>query len=93
MIPKEMKHNLRYGEVRRDVLRPPHDTNISSSVVKDKKRRQATCVQVRIYNFQCFLSYCFAACPSPLGFCVAYIYVLAVAVCWWLGWHALLIWL
>ena len=34
MIPKEMKYNLHYGKVRRDVLAPPHGTYTSCSVVK-----------------------------------------------------------
>ena len=34
MIPKEMKYNLLYGEVRGDVLRPPRGTIICCSVVK-----------------------------------------------------------
>ena len=29
MIPKEMKYNLHYGDVRGDVLPPPHGTNTS----------------------------------------------------------------
>ena len=29
MIPKEMKYNLHYGDVRGDVLPPPNDTNTS----------------------------------------------------------------
>ena len=36
MIPKGMKYNLHYGEVRGDVLRQPHDTNTSCSVVNVK---------------------------------------------------------
>ena len=31
MITKEMKNILHYGEVRGDVLPPPHDTNTSCS--------------------------------------------------------------
>ena len=40
MILKEMKHtcNLHYGEVRGDVLRPPHGTNTSCSIVKNIKK-------------------------------------------------------
>ena len=34
MIPKEMKYNLHYGDVRGDVLQPPHGTNTICSVVK-----------------------------------------------------------
>ena len=34
MILKEMKYNLHYGDVRGDVLLPPHGTNTSCSVVK-----------------------------------------------------------
>ena len=34
MIPKEMKYNLHYGDVRGDILPPPYDTNTSCSVVK-----------------------------------------------------------
>ena len=34
MIPKEMKYNLDYGEVRGDVLSPAHGTNTSWSAVK-----------------------------------------------------------
>ena len=34
MIPKEIKYNLHYGEVWGDVLRSPHGTNTSCSVVK-----------------------------------------------------------
>ena len=34
MIPKEMKNNLHYGEVRGDVLPPPHGTNTICSVAK-----------------------------------------------------------
>ena len=33
-IPKEMKYNLHYGDVRGDVLPPPHGTNTSCSVAK-----------------------------------------------------------
>ena len=33
-IPKEMKYNLHYGDVRGDVLLTPHGTNTSCSVVK-----------------------------------------------------------
>ena len=33
-IPKEMKYNLHYGDVREDVLRSPRGTNTSCSVVK-----------------------------------------------------------
>ena len=29
MIPKEMKYNLHFGDVRGDVLTPPHRTNTS----------------------------------------------------------------
>ena len=32
MIPKEMKYNLHYGEVRGDVLPPPYGTSIRCSV-------------------------------------------------------------
>ena len=31
MIQKEMKYNLHYGDVREDVLPPPHGTNTSCS--------------------------------------------------------------
>ena len=34
MIPKEMKYNLHYGDVRGDVLPPQHSTNTGYSVVK-----------------------------------------------------------
>ena len=34
MIPKETKYNLHYGEVRGDILRPPHGTITSCSVIK-----------------------------------------------------------
>ena len=34
MIPKEMKYNLHYGDVREDVLPPPHGTNTSCSLEK-----------------------------------------------------------
>ena len=34
MIPKEIKYNLHYSDVRGDVLLPPHGTNTSCSVVK-----------------------------------------------------------
>ena len=34
MIPKEMKYNLHYGDVREDILSPPHGTNTSRNVVK-----------------------------------------------------------
>ena len=34
VIPKEMKYNLHFGDVRGDVLPPPHGTNTSCSVVK-----------------------------------------------------------
>ena len=33
MIPKEMKYNLHYGDVREDALPPPHGTNTSCSVL------------------------------------------------------------
>ena len=38
--PKEIEYNLHYGEVRGDVLRPPHATNAScnSEKIKVKKR-------------------------------------------------------
>ena len=34
MIPKEMKYNLHYSEVRGDVLPPPHGTNTSRIALK-----------------------------------------------------------
>ena len=34
VLPKEMEYNLYYGDVRGDVLPPPHGTNTSCSVVK-----------------------------------------------------------
>ena len=34
MIPKEMKYNMHYGDVRGDVLPTPHGTNTRCSVVK-----------------------------------------------------------
>ena len=37
MILKEMKYNLHYGNVRGDVLRPPHGTNTSCSKINVKK--------------------------------------------------------
>ena len=36
-IPKEMKYELHYGDVRGGVLPPPHGTNTSCSVVNVKK--------------------------------------------------------
>ena len=41
-------------------------------------QNQAACVQVHNYSF---LTYCFAARPSPQGFCMTCICVLAVNVC------------
>ena len=38
MIPKEMKYNLPYGDVRGDVLPPPHGTNTSCSAVKQTSK-------------------------------------------------------
>ena len=34
LILKEMKYNMHYGDVRRDVLPTPHGYNTSCSVVK-----------------------------------------------------------
>ena len=34
LIQKEMKYNLHYGDVRGDILPPPHGINMTSSVVK-----------------------------------------------------------
>ena len=30
MIPKEIKYNLHYDDVREDVLRPPHGTRLDT---------------------------------------------------------------
>ena len=40
MIPKEIKYNLHYGDVRGDVLPPPHGTYTSCSVVRKKKKKK-----------------------------------------------------
>ena len=37
VVRKEMKYNLHYGEVRRDVLRPPHGTNTSCTLPLETK--------------------------------------------------------
>ena len=34
MIPKEMKYNLHYGEVRGDVVPPPYGTNTSKALLQ-----------------------------------------------------------
>ena len=34
MIPKEVKYNLHYGDIRGAILPPPHGTNTSCSVVR-----------------------------------------------------------
>ena len=36
LVPQEMKYNLHYGDVRGDVLPPPHNTNTSLREVKIK---------------------------------------------------------
>ena len=66
--------------------RIPHTASL---LRKATIQNQAACVQVRNYSFQYFLTCCFAARPSPQGFCMICIYVLAVNVCCWLRWHAL----
>ena len=35
MIPKEVKYNLHYDDVRGDFLRPPHGTTVKKKVKKD----------------------------------------------------------
>ena len=55
----------------------PHTTSL---LRKATIQNQAACVHVRNYSFHCLLTCCFAARPSPQGFCMTYICVLAVYV-------------
>ena len=73
MIPKEMKNDLHYSDVRGDVLPPPHGTNTSCGIVKQtsllmskKDWRQTSLFQVNAdvkarlrlrTQCQCFVNY------------------------------------
>ena len=62
-IPKEMKYNLHYGDVRGDVLPPPHGTNTSCSVAKQMPKAVLNVPVKRAYHFfapdkRCEISIC-----------------------------------
>ena len=43
MIPKEIKYNLHYDDVRKDFLRPPHGT--TPATVEQNKRQKGLLVK------------------------------------------------